>query len=248
MLDAVHNHLAETNTPPKKKSRSMLWVGLSVFGLFCLIMYPIVDRQVRRSRATSATCSLKDIYQGLRDFSQSYGSSVGNDSGRKLDPSFSGSSANDYLRLLFRAGIVSDELPFYTRGVKGTHKGDQDTSGGNALAPGECSFTVYTQTGGTIKLKDGPVTYGRHHGVPIIDVANAPLMATPCIKAGTYASSDNLFDYHAFHGRAVILRADGSAVSFGVNEDGTLQGVELKGYDGKSILHHYTAILPEKKE
>jgi len=207
-----------------------LLVVIAIIAALAAISSPIILRQVKRSRATAATNNAKDIYQGLRDFSTSYGASVGSDTGDKVESGWAGTDANDYLTLLFDSGIVQDEKPFYVNIGTKYAEGDGDISSGNILEDGANSFAVFVLAG--------------NDGVPIIDIANAPLMSCPFDTvngtATTYQS--NIYDKAAFGGKAVVLRADGSAVSFGLKADGTLVTDALKSTTGSSVQTDYTLI------
>jgi len=194
---------------------------------------------VTRSPRVPATNNAKDIYQGIRDFSERYGCPPDESLHEKLGTQ--GSSADDLLRQMFASGIVADEPPFFLKSKnadtgESLELGDRNIEGDEALSPGENMWAY------------APVDR------PLDQVsANRPLLlAMLTEKDGKLKALKE-----AFGDRSVVLRADGSVIPYRVEPSGDVKdndGVSLfssesKGWwiDGKPENHAPDIRLPEVK-
>jgi len=144
---------AKTPFPVKGISNAYL---LAVPAL-AAISSPIIIRQLKKSRVTTAINNSKDIYVGMRVYAFDNGGQLPAASGENQ-------SANSYFRTFYRLGAIQDEKPFYVKGVSGAVEPDENTNGENFLSRGENIFGV---------AADRNITNGHF---------NTPLMIAPFVS------------------------------------------------------------------
>ncbi len=106
-------------------------------------------------------------------------------------------TSNDFFRQLIGADFTQSEKMFYAR-IPGARRPDDNIIGAEALKSGECAFAYFL-------------------GAKSTDNPKRPLAATPMIP-GT-----DRFDPVPFQGKAVVLRADNSAMSYKIDKNGHIQ-------------------------
>jgi len=156
--------------------------------------------QARRSPVIRAVNNAKDIYNGLRDFRDSYGSFPSIESAPKVcnDELPPLETADQFLRMLFDAGIVMDEMPFYVS------------------LPVERS--PYRDGDGDISQPDKSLEEGENvfsYSPSTKFYARRPLMIT---MLGEANGKVGVVD--CFNRKLVVLRHDGSVDSLVVHHDG----------------------------
>jgi len=161
---------------------------------------PITPTRGCRSDQTEAVSNARQIGMALFEFQQEYGSlpdggtiaKVRQKTGVDLkpDPKFS----NCFFRQLFASGIANGEMMFYAHCV-GARRPDNLLAGTGALEKTECGFTYFL----------GAITTSN----PL-----RPLVVTPMIP-GT-----DRFDPNPFGGKAVMLRADNTVMSYKIDKHG----------------------------
>lgn len=151
--------------------------------------YTYLRIQQARVNAAEAANNARHLHVVLVKFQEPYqrfpdastGNAVIEKTGRALEFRFASSN-----QLLYQL-IVDDpmlEKPFFVS-INGTHKVDNVFLPGKALEPGECGFSYIA-------------------GLSSRSSPEAPLLVTPLIPGTTR------FDPKPFHGKALILRVDGT--------------------------------------
>ena len=179
-----------------------LCVIVVLLGIAAVIL-PLLEVQFRRANATMAVKQGKVMYVGLRFYAF--------DRDGILPPGMADSNAS--FRDLFRLGYLVDEadlMPRGTRNVKGARQGDNKVLGGRALERGEFGSTYWLH-------KDGIPT-NIHRFNPNTPVLSIPMLSTGK-KENFYTARYSAYDYA---GQAVVTRADGSVVSYGIDDRGYL--------------------------
>lgn len=181
-----------------------LLVVIAIIAALAAISSPIIIRQIARSRATQALNNGKDIYVGLREFAF-------NRAG--VCPATAASST-EALAVLFTSGVVTDEKPFYVKGIDTAYiPGDED----KLLEAGENVYAYYP--GRNIQK----------------DKADSPIISTPASTAAVLYTAE--FLTAPFGGQAVVINTDGSGVVYGINgTGGTGSAGPLVGEDGLDLL------------
>ncbi len=169
--------------------------------------------RVQRNKAVTAEAysNLRSLSLALMEFDHEYGRfpnaetiSMVRERTQSATP-MGTKTANDFLRQLLASEINGSEVNTYAA-INGTHKPDHDTTGGNALAKGECGFSYVA-------------------GLSSKDDAMCPLIVTPLLP-GT-----NRFDLKPFNGNAVVLNIGGDVRILPINAKG-----EVIDSSGKHIL------------
>jgi len=190
-----------------------LLVVIAIIAALAAISSPIILRQQKKGRLTQASNNARDIYHGIKDFADDTTGSA---------PALS-TDTNTSLKVLFEGGYLRDEGPFHIAGAGSLNlgaapDGDISTGATGALAAGECAWSLFTVTTAiTANGHASPVG-----GIPIIDIANAPLLATPVSAVGTLAAAT--FNTNSMAGKAVVLTADGSTKQVQILPTGLILG------------------------
>lgn len=199
-------------TPLRKAKvvRSRRWmrraasIGLSLLVLVMLagVLAPMTLRCRKSPGSTQALSNARQIGLALFDFDAEYGrfpdasTIAAVKQNNHSDWNLKDRTSNDLFKQLHVAGITTSEEIFYAK-VPGTRKPDNVISTEDkALQRGECGFAYIA-------------------GVTAECASGRPLVVTPLIP-GTLK-----FDPVPFDGKAIILRADNSAVSYQIRPDGT---------------------------
>jgi len=193
--------LMSSRSPVASKGGGGAMQQIMIVSSLSAISSPIILRQVKRSRVTTAINNMKDIWHGLNDFSDAYGELPSAVTAKKIFMKMADGSANSYLQQLFMSGIVADEKPFFVKGVPGSTEPDGDIGDGKVLEAGENSF-AYVKGCGDLKKAD----------------ANRPILITPLVKEGGVIKADR----SAFANKATVLRADGSVIIFDIGLEGEI--------------------------
>jgi prepilin-type N-terminal cleavage/methylation domain-containing protein len=180
-----------------------LLVVIIIIAALAAIAGPQLMKNLKKGDLITATSNAKQIGLALFEFDSQYGSypdnttaqTVKDNTGSQLTSS--GSSANDMFRQLFAAGICEQEEIFYAK-TSYTKKPDNvKNTAANCLAAGENGFG-YLMNGQTGLSSSGD---------PARPIAITPLMN---------ATTDGTCDLDPFDKRAVVLRADQSAVQLNI--------------------------------
>ncbi len=190
----ICGHIAHSKI--KKSQGQQTGVGFAIagfitgyLGIFALIVMiamlagltaPMVIRQRKKADQTEAVSNARQIGLALMEFEADYSYYPNASSGPAT-------SSNERFRQLLSAGLTTSEQMFYAKSA-GTRKPDGNTTGSQAIAPGECGFAYVDN----IRTDDG---------IP------RPLAMAPFEKGST------AFDRMPFDGKAVILWSDGSVRS-----------------------------------
>lgn len=186
-----------------------LLVVIAIIAALAAISSPIIIRQIARSRATQALNNGKDIHVGIREFAFN----------RAGATPVAGADANVSLATLFTAGVITDEKPFFVRGLTNATfiAGDEDGS----LETGENCFSYYPGTNFQS------------------DKGNTPVLSIPAVDNATlYAGR---FFTSPFGGQAAVIHIDGSGIIYGIDGTsstgtGSLADGTLVGLDGTDLL------------
>ena len=164
----------------------------------------------------------REVHGALIEFDVQYGTfpnastipKVRNDTATSLD--LGTKSSNDYLRQILALGFGNEKM-FGIRSRRFSMP-DNRFDGAEALKRGECGFAYVVG----LSTSDDPTT---------------PLLITPVIPGS------NRFDPDPFYHKAVILRIDGSAMSYPIMKDGKIDmggGVHLDPakpmWNGKPLI------------
>ncbi|MCF7731611.1 MAG: type II secretion system GspH family protein [Akkermansiaceae bacterium] len=181
-----------------------LLVVITIIVALAGLSVPQITRTLKAKDRLLATHNATQLFAGLSEFSQEYGSLPDRstatavidrtDTKLKLD----GDSANDYFRQLIAAGLIRSEDPFYAPTANSKRKPDNIFDGDDALKPGEVGFG-YILNGNSAMPLDYP---GRF-------IAVSPL---------TNAAKGE-FDPGAYWDKVVALCADGSVQHLDIRPD-----------------------------
>jgi len=197
--------------PGQAALRSRRWmktiIHLGVGSLLLLFLAGIASPMFLRSRksagSTQALSNARQIGLALFDFDEAYGrfpdastiAAVKSRTGSTWD--LKAVTSNDLFKQIIVSGITDSEEIFYAK-IPGTRKPDNViASEAKALAPRECGFAYIA--GASVKC-----------------ASSRPLAVTPLIP-GTLKADPKPFD-----GKAIVLRADNSAVSYQIARDGRI--------------------------
>jgi len=196
----------------RRRMKGILLLGLGSLLLFLLgsVVAPLM-KSTHRHPITQALSNARQIGLALFDFDSDYSRlpdasttpMVQAATHTSLD--LSDSTSNGLFRQLIAAGIVSSEEIFYAQ-CHDSVKPDNHLGTG-AIARGECGFSY-------ILCGSNSVTGS----------SNRPVVVSPLIP-GTLR-----FDPKPFDGRAVVLRMDNSAISWPIDNDGSVW------IDGKDLF------------
>ena len=192
---------AERDPPPRRRGAGWNWLMVLALLVVTVVLIgltsPLVLRSSKASERTQAINNARQVGIALVEFDREFGSFPDNGTMEAVAESIgyehgsSGNNSNDYFRQLVAFGVQSEEIFFAKTAY--THEPDGIIRGSRALAPGEVGF-------GYVMLD---ATTGQNtSGNP-----GRPVLATPLLDART----DWSFDPGPHHGRAVVLRLDGSA-------------------------------------
>jgi prepilin-type N-terminal cleavage/methylation domain-containing protein len=180
-----------------------LLVVIIIIAALAAIAGPQLMKNLKKGDLITATSNAKQIGLALFEFDSQYSGYPDNSTAQTVRDTTgsqltsAGGSANDMFRQLFAAGICEQEEIFYAK-VSYTRKPDNvKNTPATCLAPGENGFGY---------LVNGQVGFSSS-GDPARPIAVTPLMN---------ASADGTFDLDPFDKRAVVLRADQSAVSYNI--------------------------------
>jgi len=148
-----------------------------------------------------AANNAREIHKALFDFDVEYGEFPSASSIPKVQVDSSTTmplgttSSNAYFRQLLAMGVGNEKM-FYTGSGK-FRKPDDLYDGARALQKGECGFAYVV-------------------GLSTSENTSTPLLIAPVIPC------TKQFDQEAFKGKVVVLRIDGSAVSYPIRKDGKI--------------------------
>jgi prepilin-type N-terminal cleavage/methylation domain-containing protein len=202
-----------------------LLVVIAIIAGLAAISSPIILRQIARSRATQAINNGKDIYIGLRDYAFA----------NTQMPAPDDTSSNLCLADVFVQGYIKDEKPFFVAGV--IHNGgglaipgDENITTGNEL---EALSNVYTYWGVTAAGGIDPTSSS----------ASAPVLSVPTVTVpGAYDVAT--YDTTDFAGQAVVVTADGAAVSRPIVPADSTIDVENPTVVGTTTVQATLGVLP----
>lgn len=187
----------------RRRSRGIRLVFLVALSLAAWVCRPMIQRQRVKADHVSAISSLRCMGFGLLEFESAFGKLPDAQSARKLNESgklrwsLDGGSANDYLRQLVAAEIVSTEVVFHAR-TSYTCKPDNRWTEENApIAAGECGFGY---------------VMNRMHGFKSSDAPEAVIACGPLDWDGREVSRTR-FDPVVYGGCAAVLFADNSVMA-----------------------------------
>lgn len=178
--------------------KSGVWI-VGIFGIVAFLMLPprLVCGGRKKPNQTEALSNARQIGLALSEFQEEYGQMPDVATIEKIrqktgtDLKLGTKSSNDFFRQLMASGIAQSESMFYAK-IAGTRKPDNVFAGAKALEKGECGFTYFMGA-----------TKGCH--------PNRLIVVTPMIP-GT-----DRFDPKPFDGKAVVLRADNSVMSYPIS-------------------------------
>lgn len=188
------------------------WKWLWVVGVVSIIIIalagltaPVVIRATPKSPQTEAVSNARQIGLALFEFENEYGSypsastaaAVRNATGTTLN--LGTKTSNDYFRQLIGGNFTQSEKIFYAAKIPGVRKPDDNITGAEALKKGECGFAYFLGA----KLTDNP---------------KRPLAAAPMIPG-----TDRFDSKEAYKGKAVVLKADNSVMSYKIDKNGHIQ-------------------------
>jgi type II secretory pathway pseudopilin PulG len=182
----------------------------TVMLLLAALSIPSILHSLRQAKLIEATSNARATYTLLIPFQAEMGSFPSDETAAKLQSehptlNLTGTSANAYLRQLLASGLTSSEVIFYAAS-DGTHRPDNNISGANALAAGECGFAYVT-------------------GNNISKAPDRPMLMTPFIP-GTQRFDPDRFG----RSKAVVLFLDGSVQVLPIDAAGHAL------LDGRNIL------------
>ena len=181
-----------------------LWVRLFLW-LFVLLLLgmvltpPVILKSAKKAPQITTMSNLTQVGILLLEFDNEFGC-YPNDETASKDPDlkdYTGQYSNDYLGQILAAGLIDSEEIFYAQLEENPKRSvDNDFSTkAKTLESGECSFAY-------IK------------GLSASDRSSTPVLLTPMTGDGLK------FDPEPYKGRALVLRIDGSVVSYQINTDG----------------------------
>lgn len=179
-----------------------LILGYAVFALCILIALlaalaaPMTMRQIKRAQQTEAISNAKSFGLALFEFHDEYGSYPNAQTAKLVadqtkTPLITGDSSNARFRQLIASGITDSEEIFYAKSLI-TQKPDGNTSGDNAIAPGECGFAY-------------------------IDNIPSDIRESRPIAMAPFTFSSGEFDKDAYDNKAVILWTDCSVTTLPID-------------------------------
>lgn len=187
---------------------SLIGVGLVVLAGLAAISFPVVLRQRKAADRTRAINRVANLGAMLLEFDSEYGAfpddSTASDVKRATNTPYtlSGQFSNDYFRQLLAGGGGKSEEPFWCKTPQSPKKCDNDFSTPDeALGPGEVGFSyiMATPTQG-LSAKGNP---------------ERAVVVSPSYQF----RPDWTFDPEPYSGKAVVLRADNSAMAVPIRED-----------------------------
>ncbi|TAG09001.1 MAG: prepilin-type N-terminal cleavage/methylation domain-containing protein [Verrucomicrobia bacterium] len=179
-----------------------LLVVIVIIAALAGLTAPMVIRQRKKADQTEAVSNARQIGIALMEFDTEYGSFPGPDTAKAVADATettisSGTTANDMLRQLIRAGIAQTESMFFAK-TAFSQKPDNVFNGAtNALEAGELGF------GYIVGAQNKPLSSA---GNP-----SRPILAAPLALA-----LDGTFDSDYYDGKAVTLRMDNSVSSLNI--------------------------------
>jgi len=192
--------------------------GISMFFTLIAAFTQITPNRSRPAAdRTEAMNNIKQVNLALIDFHNDYGSfpdastipAVKTATGTTL--SLGSSSSNELFRQLIAVGNKSEKI-FWAK-TAGTPRKGNDILGADALKKGECAFTYIA-------------------GLSSYSDPSAPVAMVPVIP-GTWK-----FDPKPFHGKAVILRIDGSAKPETIDKNGDVMIGGMSIFDPRQPYWH----------
>ena len=221
------------SNPPAGSIGWKFWTILGAFVIVTgLLTAPMFIKRRGGCGMTEKVSNLRQIGLALFEFETEYGTYpseatakqvTANHPGHGFD--LSGDSSNALFRHLLAAGYTQSETMFYAR-VPGVRKPDGDISPGKALENGEVAFAYIS----VISTAGNPAR---------------PVALCPIIPGTTR------FDTDAFEGNAYVLRADNTAATYKIKDDGHIyeKGINLLSpnnpiWGGKPFKIHYPELLP----
>jgi prepilin-type N-terminal cleavage/methylation domain-containing protein len=179
-----------------------LLVVIAIIAALAAMATPVIMKQKKKADMITAVSNSKQIFILMVEFDDDFGSFPSTATAGMDDSltAYTGTTSNDLLGQLIAGGFVSSEEIFYAKGGSptSTSKPDDDfTTKATTLAAGECGFS-YVEEQNTSKNS------GR------------ALLMTPMINGTT-------FNEDAFGGKAVVLRIDGAAKTYRVQDDLTVK-------------------------
>jgi len=136
--------------------------------------------------------------------------------------------ANESLRQLFEAGVVSDEKPFFINqvmSVNNARQGDENLNGVEALKEGENIFSYWTYSNGKgIRIGE--------------DERILPVLSAPMFRGRDGATfGEGKYVIGAFGGQGVVTFSDGAAYVYSLDEEGKLVDHSVHGDPGPHMEH-----------
>lgn len=187
----------------RRQWRWIVIVGLVSIAALLGLTAPIVIRNHHPHDQTQAVSNARQMGLALVEFKDEYGAYPNADTvaavqkGTETKLTLGTKTSNDFFRQLIGADFTQSEKMFYAR-IPGARRPDDNIIGVEALKSGECAFAYFL-------------------GAKSTDNPKRPLAATPMIP-GT-----DRFDPVPFQGKAVVLRADNSAMSYKIDKNGHIQ-------------------------
>lgn len=187
-----------------RRSYYIIWsVGIASLLLFLVVglLSPIFLRSRKNADQTEAVNNAREIHKALFEFDVEFGEFPSASSIPKVRSETSTTiplgttSSNDYFRQLLAMGLGNEKM-FYSKSRK-SRRPDDLFDGVKALQKGECGF-VYVV------------------GLSTSEDTSTPLVISPVTPGA------NRFDPAIFKGKAVVLRIDGSAMSYTIRKDGKI--------------------------
>lgn len=162
-------------------------------------IFALIDKRKKRAALTQAVMNAKQVYYLMIEFDNDFGAFPSDDTAKahKDLKGYTGKHSNDYLAQFLAGGYVQSEEIFYVLGGSKTKKKpDNDTTTkAKTLEAGECGFAYVI---GQSTSKNSAL----------------PLLCAPMTGKGTK------FDREALGGKAMVLRIDGSVVTYDIEENG----------------------------
>lgn len=163
----------------------------------------------KKADQAKTTGRARGLGMALFDFESEYGSFPDHSTAARVKARtgstlpLGGSTSNDYFRQLIAAGIIQAERDYFYAPLPYVHEADNRIDGVNALAAGEVGFGYFLDGTAALRISDDSVSGHRRN-------PGRPLAATPLLNPG----SSDAFDPRPFDGKAILLRADNSVVSY----------------------------------
>lgn len=185
-----------------------LLVVIAIIAALAAMATPVIMKQKKKADMITAVSNAKQIFILMIEFDDEFGSFPSTDTAL-LDDSltaFTGTTSNDLLGQLIAGGFVNSEEIFYAKGGSqtSTSKPDDDyTTKATTLAAGECGFSY-------VEAQNSSKNSGR------------ALLMAPMIDTTTFSED-------SFGGKAVVLRIDGAAKTYRIQEDLTVKLPNKKG-------------------